>query len=36
LGRLGASACRQLKDDRLAAVVEVLDTGREWMRSGVG
>ncbi len=33
LGRIGASACRQLKDDRLAAVVEVLDAGNAWMRS---
>jgi hypothetical protein len=33
LGRIGVSACRQLKDDRLAAVVEVLDTGNAWMGS---
>jgi hypothetical protein len=32
LGRIGASACRQLKDARLAAVVDVLDTGSAWMR----
>jgi aminoglycoside phosphotransferase (APT) family kinase protein len=32
LGRIGASACRQLKDARLAAVVDVLDTGSGWMR----
>ena len=36
LGRIGASACRQLKDDRLAAVVEVLDAGNAWMRSVAG
>ncbi len=32
LGRIGASACRQLKDTRLAAVVDVLDTGSTWIR----
>jgi hypothetical protein len=36
LARLGASACRQLKDDRLAAVVDVLAAGDIWMRSGAG
>jgi hypothetical protein len=36
LARLGASACRQLKDDRLAAVIDVLDAGDEWMRSVTG
>jgi aminoglycoside phosphotransferase (APT) family kinase protein len=36
LGRIGASACRQLKDDRLAAVLEVLDAGNGWMRSVAG
>jgi len=36
LGRIGASACRQLKDDRLAAVVAVLDAGSAWMRSLAG
>jgi hypothetical protein len=34
LARLGASACRQLKDDRLAAALEVLDAGSAWTRSG--
>jgi aminoglycoside phosphotransferase (APT) family kinase protein len=33
LARLGASACWQLKDDRLAAVLEVLDAGDEWRGS---
>ncbi len=33
LARLGASACRQLKDDRLGAVVDVLDAGDGWMGS---
>jgi hypothetical protein len=33
LTRLGASACWQLKDDRLGAVVDVLDAGDEWMGS---
>jgi aminoglycoside phosphotransferase (APT) family kinase protein len=33
LARLGASACWQLKDDRLRAVVDVLDAGNDWMRS---
>jgi hypothetical protein len=32
LAGIGVSACRQLKDDRLAAVLEVLDAGSEWMR----
>jgi hypothetical protein len=36
LGRIGASACRQLKDDRLAAVVDVLDSGSAWTRSVAG
>jgi hypothetical protein len=36
LGRIGASACRQLKDDRLAAAVEVLDAGNAWLRSVTG
>ncbi len=36
LARLGASACRQLKDDRLAAVVDVLDADDSWMRSVAG
>jgi hypothetical protein len=36
LGRIGASACRQLKDDRLAAVLEVLDAGSPWTRSVAG
>ncbi|MDK3255747.1 phosphotransferase [Blastococcus capsensis] len=33
LARLGASACRQLKDDRLGAATDVLDAGNDWMRS---
>jgi aminoglycoside phosphotransferase (APT) family kinase protein len=33
LTRLGVSACWQLKDDRLGAVVDVLDAGDEWMGS---
>jgi aminoglycoside phosphotransferase (APT) family kinase protein len=36
LARIGASACRQLKDDRLRAVVAVQDEGDEWMRSVAG
>ena len=36
LGRIGASACRQLKDDRLAAVMDVLDSGNAWTRSVAG
>jgi hypothetical protein len=36
LGRMGASACRQLKDDRLAAVLDVLDAGSAWWRSVAG
>jgi aminoglycoside phosphotransferase (APT) family kinase protein len=32
LARLGASACWQLKDDRLRAVLDVLDAGDEWRR----
>ena len=36
LARIGASACRQLKDDRLAAVVDVLDAGNAWRRSVAG
>jgi len=36
LARLGASACWQLKDDRLGAVVDVLDAGDDWMRSVAG
>jgi hypothetical protein len=36
LGRVGASACWQLKDDRLRAVVDALDAGDQWMRSGAG
>jgi hypothetical protein len=36
LGRIGASACRQLKDDRLGAVVDVLDAGNAWTRSVAG
>jgi aminoglycoside phosphotransferase (APT) family kinase protein len=36
LGRIGASACRQLKDDRLRAVVDVLDAGNAWTRSVAG
>ncbi len=31
LARLGASACRQVKDERLAGVLGVLDAGDEWM-----
>ncbi len=34
LARLGASACRQVKDERLAAVLDVLDAGDEWMGCG--
>jgi aminoglycoside phosphotransferase (APT) family kinase protein len=34
LARIGTSACRQLKDDRLAAVLEVLDARSAWMGSG--
>jgi hypothetical protein len=33
LARLAASACWQLKDDRLRAAVDVLDRGDDWMRS---
>ena len=33
LARLGASSCRQLKDDRLGAVLDVLEGGDEWMGS---
>jgi aminoglycoside phosphotransferase (APT) family kinase protein len=33
LARLAASACRQLKDDRLGAVVDVLDGDDGWMGS---
>jgi hypothetical protein len=36
LARLGASACWQLKDDRLRAAADVLDRGDEWMRSVTG
>jgi hypothetical protein len=36
LARLGASACWQLKDDRLGAVVDVLDAGNDWMGSAAG
>jgi hypothetical protein len=36
LARLGARACWQLKDDRLAAVMDVLDAGNEWMRDAAG
>ena len=36
LARIGASACRQLKDDRLRAVVAVQDEGDDWMRSVAG
>ena len=36
LGRMGAGACRQLKDDRLRAVVDVLGAGDRWMRSVPG
>jgi aminoglycoside phosphotransferase (APT) family kinase protein len=36
LARLGASACWQLKDDRLRAVVDVLDAGDEWRRNVPG
>jgi aminoglycoside phosphotransferase (APT) family kinase protein len=36
LARLGASACWKLKDDRLAAVVDVLDADDEWTRSVAG
>jgi phosphotransferase family enzyme len=32
LARLAASACWQLKDDRLRAVLDVLDAGDEWRR----
>jgi aminoglycoside phosphotransferase (APT) family kinase protein len=33
LARLGASACWQLKDHRLGAVIDALDTRNEWMGS---
>ena len=33
LARMGVSACRQLKDDRLAAVRTVLDSGDDWRRN---
>lgn len=36
LGRIGASACRQLKDARLAAVLDVLDQGIAWMKGVAG
>jgi hypothetical protein len=36
LARIGASACWQLKDDRLRAVVDVMDAGNDWMRSVAG
>jgi hypothetical protein len=34
LARIGASACWQLKDERLRAVLDVIDAGDEWLRSG--
>jgi aminoglycoside phosphotransferase (APT) family kinase protein len=33
LARLGASACWQLKDDRLSAAADVLDMDDDWRRS---
>ncbi len=36
LARLAASACWQLKDDRLRAAMDVLDGGDDWMRSVAG
>jgi ABC-type multidrug transport system fused ATPase/permease subunit len=36
LGRMGARACRQLKDDRLRAVVDVLGVGDRWLRNVPG
>jgi len=33
LARMGASACWQLKDDRLRTVLDVLDAGNEWMEA---
>jgi aminoglycoside phosphotransferase (APT) family kinase protein len=36
LARVGASTCWQLKDGRLAAVIDVLDAGNDWMGSGSG
>jgi hypothetical protein len=33
---LGASACWQLKDRRLGAVLDVLDVGQDWMRRVAG
>jgi hypothetical protein len=36
LARIGASACWQVKDHRLGAVLDVLDAGNEWTRSVAG
>jgi hypothetical protein len=36
LARIGASACRQLKDARLATVLQVMSAGNAWMRDVAG